>query len=115
MLTRDQMPDDNAKLAAIPVDLPSLPDDRLPSPSGTAPDLLDYLRREGFPPDGGLRFLRNARVGRTVYLIWAFESDGEPAYATASVCDREWTLGGGANPWGLTPEQYILADYHDCL
>ena len=84
MLTREDMPDDNAKLAAIPVELPSVPSEKVVSPDRIVPDLLDYLRREGFPPDSGLWFLRNALVGRTLYLIWAFESGGEPGYATAS-------------------------------
>jgi hypothetical protein len=109
------MPEDNTDLAAILVEFPSVPSEKVVSPDEIVPDLLDNLGREGFTPDAGLRFLRNALVERTLYLIWAFTTDGRSAFATASVRNREWRLSCGINHWGLTPEQHILADYHDCL
>jgi hypothetical protein len=115
MLTRDEMPEDNADLAAITVEFPSLPSEKVASPDAIEPDLLDYLNREGFAPDSGLRFLRNALMEKTLYLIWAFETEGQPAFATASVRNREWCLSCDINHWNLTPEQYILADFHGCL
>jgi hypothetical protein len=115
VLIWDEMPKDNLALAAIPVEFPSVPSEKVVSPDRIVPDLLDYLGREGFAPDGLLQFLRNALVERTLYLIWSFETGGEPAFATASVRNRQWCLGCGINHWGLTPEQFILADYHNCL
>jgi hypothetical protein len=109
------MPEDNADLAAIAVEFPSVPSEKVVSPDKIVPDLLDYLGREGLAPDAQLRFLRNALVEKTLYLIWAFEVGGEPAFATASIHKRVRCLGCGQNHRGLTPEQYILADYHDCL
>ena len=109
MLTREQMPDDNAKLAAIPVELPYAPLDKVTLPEKIVPHLLDYLRREGLSPDGELRFLRTAAVERMLYWIWGFETNGEPAYATASTRDRQ-SSSAQVNHWGLTPEQFIMAE-----
>jgi hypothetical protein len=109
------MPEDNAALAAIPVAFQSVPSEKVVSPDRIVPDLLDYLSLEGFAPDGQLQFLRNALVERTLYLIWGFETDGKPAFATASNRSRQWRLSCGINHWGLTAEQFILADYHNCL
>jgi hypothetical protein len=115
VLARDEMPADNAALTAIPVEFPSVPSEKVVSPNRIVPDLLNYLGREGFAPDGALQFLRNALVEGTLYLIWSFETGGEPAFATASVRNGQWRLGCGINHWGLTPEQFILADYHNCM
>ena len=116
MLTRDEMPEDNADLVSVRVEFRSVSARRVVAPEAIVPDMLDYLAREGFPPDSGLRFLRNALVEeRALYLIWEFETGGERAFATAAMRDRQWCLGCGLDHWGLSPEQYILADFHNCL
>ena len=114
MLTREEMPDDNAKLAAIPVELPHGPD-RVTPPGEIEPDLREYLRLEGLVPDGELRFLRTAVFERTLYWVWAFETGGEPAYATAYTRNRQSSLCAQLNYWGLSPEQFVLAVHHHCL
>src|SRR5581483_10624713 len=114
VLTRDQMPDDNAKLATIPVELPYGPAGVTP-PEKIEPHLWEYLQREGLTPDGELRFLRTAVFERTLYWVWAFETDGEPAFAVASTHNRQSGLCADVNSWGLSPEQFVLAVHHDCL
>ena len=114
MLTRDQMPDDNAKLAGIPVELPHGPEGAT-TPERIEPHLEDYLRREGLVPDRGVRFLRTAVVERTLYWVWAFETGGEPAFAVASTHNRQSSLCAQVNYWGLSPEQFVLAAHHKCL
>ena len=114
MLTREQMPDDNAKLAAIPVELLHGPDGVTP-PAKIEPHLREYLGREGLVPNGELRFLRTAVLERTLYWVWAFETDGEPALAVASTQNRQSSLCASVNHWGLSPEQFVLAVHHHCL
>ncbi len=114
MLTRDQMPDDNHKLATIPVELPHGPDGETP-PGKIEPYLREYLEREGLVPDGDLRFLRTAVFERTLYWLWAFETGGEPAFATASTHNRQSSLCAQVNYWGLSAEQFVLAVHHNCL
>jgi hypothetical protein len=114
VLTREQMPDDNAKLAAIPVELPHGPEGVAP-PSKIEPHLLEYLGREGLTPDGELRFLRTAVFERTLYWVWAFETGGEPALAVASTHNRQSGLSAQVNHWGLSPEQFVLTVHHGCL
>ena len=43
MLTADQMPDDNAKLAAIPVELPEVPLAGIAAPDSFISRILEYL------------------------------------------------------------------------
>ena len=114
MLSREQMPDDNAKLSAIPVELPHGPTGVTP-PAMIEPHLGGYLEREGLIPDGELRFLRTAVFERTLYWVWSFETAGQPAYAVASTHKRQSSLCAQINYWGLSPEQFVLAVHHDCL
>jgi hypothetical protein len=108
------MPDDNAKLASIPVVLPHGPEGVTP-PDKIEPYLRAYLQREGLVPDGDLRFLRTAVVERTLYWVWAFETGGEPAFAVAATQNRRSRLCAQVNYWGLSAEQFVLAAHHNCL
>jgi hypothetical protein len=113
------MPDDNADLAAVTVDFDRLSDDTATSCPVSVDELLEYLAME--VPDGGsleesnLTFLRTADVEGTQYWIWSFaEPEGDRAYATVSVSpDRSTTVGYDADYYGLSPEQFILGDYHE--
>lgn len=71
-------------------------------------------------PDGeslaaeDLTFLRTALVDQTRYWIWSFdEPDGDRAYATVSAGPEGVSVGYETDYYGLTPEQFILGDYHD--
>ena len=117
MLSYEQMPGNNAALAKIPVDFPHVPLDEVADPKEIEPYLLDYLKVEDYGPDSGdLKFLRTALVGKTVYWIWEFVTGGQKAYATATQDENgDTSVGCDTNDYNLTPEQYILADYHKCL
>lgn len=113
-----ELPDDNEELANIVVQFPSLADDRA-DPPVSIPELLDYLRDEA--PDGeelqaeDLRFIRTAQVAERAYWIWAFREPGggESAYLTVSQDAKgAVTIGYETDYYGLTPEQYMLGDYH---
>jgi hypothetical protein len=116
MLTYDEMPDDNADLAKVNVGFPHASSTEVADSNEIEPYLMDYLEQEGYKPDVALQFLRTALVAETVYWIWAFATDGEAAYAIATQDkDGQTSLGCDTNYYGLTPEQYVLADYHNCL
>ena len=118
MLSAEEMPDDNADLAVVAVEFERLADDTAASRPVSRGELLDYLSVE--VPDGealegsSLKFLRTAEVGGTQYWIWSFEEpEGAKAYATVSVTpEGSATLGYDADYYGLSPEQFILGDYH---
>lgn len=122
MLSFDEMPKDNADLATVEIDFPRLKND---SPDGcpvSVSEILEYLALE--VPDGDqltaddLEFVRTAKVAERDYWIWRFnEPDGDDAYATVYL-SRKWfetCTGYDTNYYKLTPEQYILGDYHDCF
>ena len=86
------------------------------------PDVLSYLADE--VPDGhrltadDLHFVRTADVEGTRYWIWRFDEPegGEPAYVTVSVEEGgPHAIGYEADYYGLTPEQFILGDYHGVI
>ena len=118
MMSADEMPDDNAHLASVDIEFPRLEGDSLegcPVPLG---DLLSYLAIE--VPDGeslaaeDLTFLRTALVDQTRYWIWSFdEPGGGRAYATVSAGSEGVTVGYELDYYGLTPEQFLLGDYHN--
>ena len=116
MLSFEEMPENNADLAKIKVEFSHVPLADVADPTEIEPYLLAYLELEGYKPDGDLKFLRTALVEETVYWIWSFITGNEAAYAVATQDPEEnRTLGGDTNDYNLTPEQYILADYHNCL
>lgn len=119
MLAAEEMPDDNAELANIRVEFDSLSPD---SPAGCPvpfAKVLAYLADE--VPDGealttdDVIFVRTARVVTTDYWVWRFREpgpNGDDAYATVSRSGKAVTVGYGANYYGLTPEQFVVGDYH---
>jgi len=117
MLTFDEMPEDNADLARIKVTFPYLADDSEKSSPVPIDDILAYLAKES--PDGSLikreqlKFLRTARVRERQYWIWSFiESDGSSAYVTVCSSPDGVEIGYEINAHRLSPEQFMLGDYH---
>lgn len=116
MLTYEQMPEDNEELAKIEIEFEHVPLDMVYKPEEIEPHMLEYLEIEGFVLDNKLKFLRTAKVEDCIYWIWEFTSDSEKTYATAQRDkDGEITIGFETDYYGLTPEQYILGDYHACF
>ncbi|MFW2336061.1 hypothetical protein [Ilumatobacter sp.] len=111
------MPDDNAQLASVQVEFPRLEPDSVDGCPVSSDELLRYLADE--VPDGesivadDLIFLRTAQVDQTRYWIWSFnEPDGDRAYATVSAGPAGTTIGYEADYYALSPEQFIVGDYH---
>lgn len=119
MISYDDMPDENAELAHIAVSFPRLEPDSLQSCPVELNRILNYLSLE--VPNGDclqpddLEFLRTADVEGTAYWIWRFlEPKGDQAYAVVSHRpDGVVTVGYDTNYYGLSPEQFILGDYHN--
>jgi hypothetical protein len=119
MLSYGDMPEDNADLAGIDVSFARLEDDSAESCPVPIEQILDYLGDE--VPNGDLLeaedlvFIRTAQVAEIAYWIWRFEEpDGTPAYATVSRDpDGSVCIGYDSNDFGLTPEQFMLGEYHN--
>jgi hypothetical protein len=53
-------------------------------------------------------------VRETQYWIWTYtESDGEETFVTVGLKDNGSTRLGIASPNGLTPDQFLMADYYE--
>lgn len=118
MITRDEMPEDNKDIAAMEVDFPRLSENSAASCPVPMVEILHYLSLES--PDGDeitaadLRFLRTAQVADAEYWIWDFhESTGVKCYVTVQRKVDGICIGYDEDYWGLTPEQYMLAEYHE--
>jgi hypothetical protein len=119
MIPFDNMPEDNARLAHISIDFPLLQLNTSESCPVPLSDVVEYLRLE--LPDGDtinarrLKFLRTAQVAEQRYWIWAFqEADGTHCYITvATTPEGSSCIGYEENYYKLTPEQFMLGDYHN--
>ena len=117
MISAEEMPDDNAELAGVAVDFPRLRED---SPTGCPVSLDDVSYLADEVPGGAsltrgeLTFLRTAQVEASKYWIWRFREPegGDEAYVTVATADGAETIGYETNYYGLSPEQFILGDYH---
>jgi hypothetical protein len=113
------MPDDNASLADVEVVFPRLAEDLPTTCPVSLDDLVRHLSDEA--PGGDslttreLVFLRTAQVEDMQYWVRRFKEPdgGEHAYATVAVAAHgSPTIGCEADYYGLTPEQFIVGDYH---
>jgi hypothetical protein len=126
MIDKDQLPEDPADWGDLEVSLPRLDPDSAESCPASLASILEYVDIEsadaGDVDAGRLQFVRTAEVGDQQCWIWSYiDSDGELSYVTYWVAsDGERTLGmsdaapevGGP---ALSPEQYMLAEYHDLI
>jgi hypothetical protein len=116
MIAYEDMPEDNKDLAKIEIDFEHVSFDKVSEPTEIEPYLLDYLNREGYSPDTSVSFVRTAQVADITYWIWEYLSDGEKTYATATQDKNgDTSLGCDTDYYDLTPEQYMLGDFHNCF
>ena len=113
-------PPDPDELPNLNVEFPPLADDSAASSPIPMSEVLDYLHAEAAPEEpseADLQFLRTARVEDADYWIWRYvESDGAECYVTVSSrSDGSNTLGYEENYESLTPEQFMLAEYHGMI
>jgi hypothetical protein len=117
MIPYEQMPENNEDLASLSVSFPFLEPNTPEKCPVSIEDLLDYLSvesEEGITADD-LEFIRTAKVAKENYWIWRFiDSYGDECFAW--VRDRRWgstVTSFDKNHYHLTPEQYMLANYHE--
>ena len=119
MIPYEEMPDDNAKLVDLIIDFPVLQSNSAEACPVSMSDIINYLHEESLDGEtiqaSQLFFLRTAQVAEKRYWIWSFqESDGSACYVTATVSpDGSTSIGYEENHYGLSPEQFILGDYHN--
>jgi len=127
MIERDQLPDDPADWGELEVSFPRLSPDTTEFCPGSSTEILEYIGIESADVENAdpkhLRFLRTAQVGDDQCWIWSYtEVDGDLCYVTY------WVHAAGGNTLGmssakagyetetpLTPEQYMLAEYHELI
>lgn len=113
-------PPDPDELPNLNVEFPRLSNDSASSSAVPMSEVLEYLEGEAAPEtpsEADLQFLRTARVEDADYWIWRFkESDGAECYVTVSrEADGGTTIGYEENYDGLTPEQFMLGEYHGLI
>jgi len=116
MLPRQEMPEYRADLASVHVEFPSLDAADTARHVEFMDELMQYLDVEAdvFDP-ADLTFLRSAQVSEQKFWIWEFyDPMGEHCYATVSEGPRGGTSVSYDTSEGLTPEQFMLAEYHAC-
>lgn len=116
MIPLDEMPEDRSDLAAVPVSFPHLSEEETARHLQLIGKVVDYLVRDGNELSAeDLTFLRSAQVADKKFWIWRFQDDANrPAYVTASEDSRGRVTRGYDDADGLSPEQAMLADYHNC-
>ena len=118
MIRREDLPEDAANWTTVPVSFDRLyPDSEMGCPA-TRDEIMDYIRTESADTDSAntasLRFVRTARVGESSYWLWSYtESDGTVCFVAFSQSTDGSTVLGMSEANGLSPEQYLLADYYD--
>ncbi len=120
---KKDLPDDYFELRRVPVELPRLSPDSQATCPLSMQDIQAYLDQETRgvhdPSDWGipefnLQFLRTALVEGSWYWIWRFaDVDGAECFLTVSLNPDRKRVIGYDECFGLTPEQFILADYYD--
>jgi hypothetical protein len=119
MIPCEDMPEDNQDLANTDVSFPYLRDNSPASCPVKIEKILEYLELEGesveFIKKEGLKFIRTAQVAKEKYCIWEFfDSENKKCYVTVS--KSRWgrpCISYDEDYYGLTPEQFILGDYHN--
>ncbi|MEX0654288.1 MAG: hypothetical protein WD534_17655 [Phycisphaeraceae bacterium] len=118
MLSRQELPEDAANWTTVQVCFDRLAPDREEACPIAREEVMNYVRMESADTDSAeeasLLFLRTARIGEASYWLWSYtESDGVVCFVTCRQNDDGSNMLSLAEPNGLSPEQYLLADYYD--
>lgn len=118
LIPRDQLPYDAEDWKKVEVDFAYLPDNTEKSCPISLKELMEYIRMESADTDKAseesLSFIRTALIKKNKCWIWKYtESDGELCYVTFWKKSWRRTELGISSANGLSPEQFILAEYYD--
>lgn len=118
LIRREELPDDAADWHSVKISFDRLTDDGPGSCPESEDEIFAYVAMESADGDEAdrsrFRFLRTAQVGDARYWLWEYtEDDGQVCYASFRLSRDGSSTTGLAEPNGLSPEQYLLADYYD--
>lgn len=119
--------EDPADWGEFDVPLPYLSPNTEESCPDSLDEVMDYVRCECADTDRAtpdrLQFIRTAQVNDSKYWIWRYtEEDGSECFVTSSIdATGSGSLGlsdvfaSPARDRPLTPEQFLIADYHNLV
>jgi hypothetical protein len=115
---RTELPEDAAKWTSVTVSFPRLEHDSAESCPESFDEIMRYLRAESGDTDRAeanrLCFLRTALVGKDKYWLWSYEEeDAARCFVAFRVKEDGSACLDISQTNGLSPEQYLLADYYD--
>lgn len=118
MIPRSELPKNAADWTDIEISFPRLADDTADSCPVSLHEIMNHVRMEsadvGGADPGRLVFIRTAKVGKASFWLWSYhESDGQKCYVVLQTVSDGSNVLGLSEPNGLSPEQYLLADYYD--
>lgn len=118
MIEREKLPEDAADWSDLDVSFEPLPDNTVGSCPESEDRIFEYVCQESADTDASersrFRFIRTAQVGDAQFWLWEYEeSDGMVVYVTFQARNDETSLLGLAESNGLSPEQFMLAEYYD--
>ncbi len=118
MIQRKDLPDDPVEWNSIAVSFGRLAEDTPESCPCPVDEVFAHVLTESGDADQAnrdrLAFLRTARVGECDFWIWVYtEQDGEDVFVTYQLNSDGSSVLGLASPNGLSPEQFMLAEYYD--
>jgi hypothetical protein len=112
----DDMPDDNEDIAKFNIAFPLLDEIQTKRYREFVEPLIDYLHDEEETIESDdLNFIKAVQVKDRKYWIWEFRDQdddlcyvvaSEDSYGTLRLCyDQNW--------YNLSPDQFIIGDYHN--
>ena len=118
MIARDELPEDAAEWTHVAISFERLAGDSAESCPTSENEVFEYVQMESADTDAAdrtrLRFVRTAHVAEAEYWMWEYaEEDGQVCYVVLRRNLDGSTVLGLSEPNGLSPEQYLLADYYE--
>ena len=118
LIPRDQLPYDAKDWNNVEIDFTYLPENTEKSCPMSRDEVTEYVRMESADTDKAseesLIFFRTAIVEKDFCWLWKYtESDGQLCYVTYWIRSNLRIEIGLSDNNGLSPEQYILAEYYD--
>jgi hypothetical protein len=115
---RNELPDDPTDWTNVDVSFARLETDTAGSCPASLEQIMRYVQAESGDTDRAqpdrLTFLRTALVQDTKYWLWNYEEkDGTACFVVFRARKGGSTYLGLTETRGLSPEQYLLADYYD--
>jgi hypothetical protein len=118
MIPRSELPEDASEWQSIRIHFERLSDDSPLSCPASEGEVFEYVEAESGDSVAAdrarLKFIRTATVAEAKYWMWSYcEADGQLMYVVCRSNPDGTGVLGLSEPNGLSPEQYLLADYYD--